>query len=69
MNYFIYFTSKQTKFRKTRDTVWHESFAIFLAIRKNEFPQKKKVLMQKLVGVIWVICYLFFSYALSCLFG
>ena len=31
--------------------MWHESFAIFLAIRKNEFPQKKKkVLMQKPVG-------------------
>ena len=34
-------STKQTKFRKTRDTVWHESFAIFSAIRKNKFPQKK----------------------------
>ena len=61
MNYFIYFTSKQTKFRKTRDTVWHESFAIFLAIRKNEFPPKKKSINAKIfpakiysrVNILW----------------
>ena len=38
-------STKQKKFRYTRDTVWHEFliitiFAIFPAIRKNNFPQK-----------------------------
>ena len=53
--------SKQTKFRKTRDTVWHESLAIFLAICKNEFPQKKKNINAKIfpakiysrVNILW----------------
>ena len=30
--------------------MWHESFAIFLAIRKNEFPQKKKSINAKTRG-------------------